>query len=216
MRRVSQGTAPPWIPLALVLLLGVAGRPAHAEDAARGRQVYQLCAACHGATGEGNARYAAPAIGGLDRWYVETQLTKFKQGTRGFRPEDREGLQMRPMARALVTDQDLRAVAAYVAGLTPPPPPATLRGDVARGRAAYALCGACHGERGQGNAAAGAPPLARQADWYLAAQLRKFRDGLRGTHPGDTTGAQMRPLAMALTDDQAVADVLAYIHTLGR
>jgi hypothetical protein len=30
----------------------------------------------------------------------------------------------------------------------------------------------------------------------------------------DTTGAQMRPMAMTLANDQAVADVVAYIKTL--
>jgi cytochrome c oxidase subunit 2 len=199
-----------------VLLALFAAATASAQDVERGRQVFQLCAACHGVSGEGSQRYHAPAIGGLDRWYVEAQLVKFRQGARGFRPEDAEGLQMRPMARALVGDHDVRAVAAYVAGLKPAVPPATLGGDARRGQAAYAACAACHGDRAQGNPGVGAPPLARQADWYLASQLRKFRQGLRGTHPSDATGAQMRPMAMTLTDERAVADVLAYIRSLGR
>jgi cytochrome c oxidase subunit 2 len=189
---------------------------AGADDAARGRQLYQLCAACHGPAGQGNQRYAAPAIAGLDRWYLEAQLTKFKAGARGFRAEDGEGLQMRPMARALGSEQDVKAVAAYVASLAPVSPPPTVAGDAERGRTTYVTCGACHGDRGQGNAALAAPPLARQADWYLVAQLRKFRQGLRGTHPHDTTGAQMRPLALTLPDDRALADVVAYIRTLAR
>jgi cytochrome c553 len=203
----------PWVLAFLALTLLGAG-PAGADDLARGRQLFGLCAACHGPQGQGNRQTAAPAIAGLPRWYVEAQLAKFKQGTRGFRAEDAAGLQMRPMARALVRGADVQAVAAFVASLPAPRPPATLAGDVERGRTAYAPCLACHGERATGNEALKAPALSRQADWYLAAQIEKFRAGLRGTHPQDTTGAQMRPMAMTLGDETAIRDVVAYIRSL--
>jgi cytochrome c oxidase subunit 2 len=193
-------------------VLGATDAPA--QDTARGRQLFHLCAACHGDAGQGNQRYRAPTIGGLERWYVERQLVKFKEGVRAYRAEDAAGLQMRPMARALMTEADVKAVAAYVASLKPAAPPATLKGDPARGRAGYAVCLACHGDRAQGNQATGGPALADQADWYLVSQLTKFRQGLRGTHPNDPNGAQMRPMAMALPDDQAILDVVAYIRTL--
>jgi cytochrome c oxidase subunit 2 len=199
----------------IALVMGLSSVATQADaDTTRGRQVYQLCAACHGSVGEGSRRYGAPAIGGLEPWYVEAQLAKFKDGTRGFRPEDAAGLQMRPMARALVTEVDVRAVAAYVATLRPDAPAPTLTGDAARGRVAYAACTGCHGDRGQGQQAVGAPRLTRQADWYLAAQLEKFRQGLRGTHPNDAAGTQMRAMAMTLADAQAVLDVVAYIRSL--
>lgn len=197
---------------ATLLAAGVAG----AQDLSRGRQVFQLCATCHGPAGQGNQQYAAPVIGGLPRWYLEAQLAKFKQGHRAYRAEDTTGLQMRPMARALVTEADLKAVAAYVASLRPARPPATLRGDAERGKTAYATCLACHGDRAQGNPALFAPPLTHQADWYMAAQIVKFRQGLRGTHPGDASGATMRPMSMTLADDQAIADVVAHIRTLAQ
>jgi cytochrome c553 len=72
---------------------------------------------------------------------------------------------------------------------------------------------ACHGDRGQGNQALNAPKLAGQADWYVASQLRKFKAGLRGTHPDDPTGALMRPMAMPVPDE-AIPDLVAYIRTL--
>lgn len=198
---------------ALASLLGLSG--ADAQDRARGQQVYQLCAACHGPAGEGNRLYHAPAIAGMQQWYVEAQLTKFQKGLRGFRPDDVEGLQMRPMARALVRETDVKAVAAFVATMKPARPAATLTGDPERGKAAYATCLACHGDRAQGQQPLNAPSLAHQADWYLVSQIKKFRTGLRGTHPGDVTGAQMRPMAMTLPDDQAIVDVVAYIRSLG-
>lgn len=190
--------------------------PAQAQDAVRGRQLFQLCATCHGTSGEGNVRFNAPVIAGLPAWYVVRQLTNFKQGIRAYRAEDATGLQMKPMARSLVTDADVRAVAAYVAGLKAAVPPPTLKGDPARGQAAYATCLACHGPQARGNEALGAPALPQQADWYLVAQLRKFKQGLRGTHPKDVTGAQMRAMSMTLPDEQAMADVVAYIRSLGR
>ena len=72
-------------------------------------------------------------------------------------------------------------------------------------------CVACHGASAEGNAALGAPALAGQPADYLLRQLQHFRDGQRGTQPGDTGGALMAPLAKTLTDSdaQAVADYLS-------
>jgi cytochrome c553 len=123
---------------------------------------------------------------------------------------------MKPMARSLVTDADIKAVAAYVTGLKAAVPPSTLKGDPARGQAAYATCLACHGPQAKGNEALGAPDLTQQADWYLVAQLQKFKQGLRGTHAKDVAGAQMRAMSMTLPDEQSMADVVAYIRSLGR
>lgn len=207
--------------LVVALALSLAGLPgalapadAHAQDLTRGRRLFQLCATCHGAGGAGDRTYSAPAIAGLPSWYIEAQLVKFKEGFRGFRAEDATGLQMRPMARALVTDADVKAVAAYVAQLKPVRPPATLKGDPGRGQAAYATCLACHGPKAGGNQALNAPALNHQADWYLVSQINKFRQGLRGTHAKDTTGALMRPMAMSLVDEQAILDLVAYIRSL--
>jgi cytochrome c553 len=199
--------------LAVLALAGIAMPEARAQDTARGRQLFQLCAQCHGDAGQGDVRYQAPAIGGLEPWYIERQLVKFKQGARAYHQDDASGLQMRPMVRALRNDADLKAVVAYAASLAPPPPATTMRGDPERGKAAYATCVACHGDRGQGNQALNAPKLAGQADWYVASQLRKFKAGLRGTHPNDPTGALMRPMAMPVPDE-AIPDLVAYIRTL--
>ena len=59
-----------------------------------------------------------------------------------------------------------------------------------------------------------APKLTGQADWYLLAQLHKFKSGARGAHKDDATGAQMRAMASTLVDDQAMLDVVAYVRTL--
>ena len=85
---------------------------------------------------------------------------------------------------------EVRAAAGAVETITP-----------AAGKAAYMVCSTCHGAEGEGNTALNAPALAGQQDWYLKRQLIKYKDGVRGTHPDDIYGMQMRPMAMMLTDE---------------
>ena len=55
-------------------------------------EVYQkVCAACHGANGEGNKAIKSPRIAGLPKWYVKEQTGKFRSGLRGAHPEDTPG-----------------------------------------------------------------------------------------------------------------------------
>jgi cytochrome c553 len=58
-----------------------------------------------------------------------------------------------------------------------------------------------------------APPLKHASDWYLLAQLQKYKEGQRGL-TGDVEGATMRPQVALLTDEQAMKDVVQYIGTL--
>lgn len=206
--------APAWFLLGVAsfLMLPAAARSADLDRAA---QLYKLCSACHGERGEGNPDLQAPRIAGLPAWYVRAQLEKFQSGLRGYDPRDTAGLQMRPMARALTRDEDIEAMAAYVAGLDGPPAAPRVEGDAKRGQTLYAPCTACHGPDGAGNEALKAPPLAGQADWYVVEQLRKYREGIRGTQPQDALGMQMRAMSMTLSDEQAMRDVAAYIRSLG-
>jgi len=79
---------------------------------------------------------------------------------------------------------------------------------------AFAICVACHGAHGEGNAAVGAPAIAGQHAAYLERQLRNFRSGLRGANPADSYGAQMRTVAASLRDDRVVAELASYIGGL--
>lgn len=91
---------------------------------------------------------------------------------------------------------------------------ANAAGDPDNGQQLYALCGACHGPNAEGVPVLNAPANAGQDVWYMIRQLKNYRTGIRGAHPEDTFGAQMRPMAMVLVDDQAIEDVVAYIATL--
>ena len=43
-------------------------------DAMAGREFYSVCATCHGAEGEGNQGFGAPALAGQNDWYLVTQV----------------------------------------------------------------------------------------------------------------------------------------------
>ena len=91
---------------------------------------------------------------------------------------------------------------------------ADLAGDAEAGRMLFATCVACHGAQAEGNRELNAPKLSGQGKWYLAQQLRDFRNGVRGTHEKDTYGQQMVPFAGMLADDAAIRNVVEYISTL--
>ena len=205
-----------------VALLGIAALPstgcnqaAASEDGhTSDKELYQLCAQCHGQDGMGRQDVGAPAIAGLPAWYVDTQLYKFERGFRGTHPADLAGMRMRPMALAVAGPEDMKKVAEHVAQLPKRKiKSSTVLGDPRRGKALFAPCVACHGPSGKGNAITKAPPLAGLQDWYLLTQLENFKSGVRGADPKDETGTQMKPFADAL-DEQGMKDVVAYIATL--
>jgi cbb3-type cytochrome c oxidase subunit III len=185
--------------LAVLLALAVAFAPAvRAAENARGAELFQLCAQCHGSAGEGNHMALAPNIAGMPDWYLIAQLQNFKTGARGTHPEDVGGLRMYPMSQTLKTDDDVKAVAAYVAALPLHRSEPTLTGgDPARGAQFYAVCQTCHGPDGSGMQPMGSPRIAGQADWYLLSSLQKFKAGTRGTYPN---AAVMRGMAGTLPE----------------
>ena len=199
----------------LLLVCGLAGG-ASAEGSARGAELFGNCKQCHGEAGAGSHLSLAPAIAGLDVWYIESQLNLFRTGGRGGDPQDLPGLRMRPMSRSLHSEEDVKLVAEYVASLPAArPTPAVEGGDAQRGAVTYQqLCAQCHGADGAGNQALNAPRLRDTSDWYLVSALERYKAGIRGTNPKNPNGMLMRGMAMALADDQAIKDVVAYISTL--
>jgi cytochrome c553 len=195
---------------------GQAAGPAAEPSSISGKQLYAACSSCHGNVGEGNAVIGAPKIASDPAWYVAGQLTRFQQGLRGKHPDDLEGLKMRAMARQMLSDAEVKAVAGYVAGLAPIRKSPTLtHADAAKGQAMFPMCAACHGLSGEGNEALNAPHLAGLEDWYVARQLRKFKTGVRGASAGDTIGPIMAPMANTVPDDQ-IDNVAAYVQSLGK
>ncbi|HMG91962.1 MAG TPA: c-type cytochrome [Chryseolinea sp.] len=180
-----------------------------------GKVLYATCKPCHGDSGQGNSHLHAPALANLDSWYLYRQLMNFKNGLRGYLPEDTVGKQMAAIAETLRDSVVLSHLAAYVETLSDVSTPITLIGDIKKGERSYqSICGSCHGPQGKGNKAMHAPRLNGLDDWYLKSQITTFRSSLRGAHPHDKYGAQMVPMATLLKDDQAINDVTAYIRSV--
>ena len=196
-------------------LLLLAAPPALAEENARGAELFNLCSQCHGPDAGGNRLFLAPAIAGMSEWYVAGQLEHFKSGARGKHFNDYSGMRMRPMAMTLLREGDIEAISKYIAALPPAPPAAELEGgDPASGKTLYGVCVACHGPQGEGNQALNAPSLSLTNDWYIKDSLDRYKQGVRGSNPGNPNGAIMRGMVGVLTTDQAVLDVAAFIATL--
>jgi len=204
-------------------------------NAEHGKQLFSLCAQCHGDAGQGNQAIGAPAIADLPAWYVQNQLVKFSTGLRGKHFEDVEGMRMRPMSLWLTAsgharrnlageaadpneiDPNIRDVAAYVGSMAPTnPPPTVSGGDAEAGRNTYMACASCHDQNGEGTEAVTAPPLAGQSDWYLQRSLEKYKAGWRGYDAEhDGLGNAMAAMAGALLpDEQSVKDMVAFLATL--
>lgn len=149
----------------------------------------ERCQECHGIDGQGAGHANGPEgkfakLAGQDAAYIVKQMQDFRSGAR-------KHDQMAIMARS-VSDEDVRDIAAYFAGL------AAMRGEPALGVSANALaqrgqqlfaqgdaargvpaCASCHGAAGEGHAALRAPRIAGQEWRYLDQQLRDWRSGER-------------------------------------
>jgi len=184
-------------------------------DAAAGKPLYAVCAACHGLQAEGNPALHAPKLSGLGDWYLQRQLKYFKNGARGTHDKDVFGKMMAPMAATLADDTAIGNVSAYIKTLPDNPAPATVKGSANDGQRLYgSTCGTCHGPNGRGVQAMNAPGLKGMSDWYLVTQLKNFKQGVRGAHPKDMYGPQMALMSEILPDDRAINDLVAYINTL--
>ena len=96
-----------------------------------------MCAACHGAQGEGNPALNAPKLAGQGDWYLKRQLQYFKSGARGAHEKDTFGKMMAPMAATLADEAAIDNVVAYIK--TFPDKPCVAHGDEACGQRFDAL-----------------------------------------------------------------------------
>jgi len=92
---------------------------------------------------------------------------------------------------------------------------AAAENNIEAGKTAYAVCASCHGDKAQGNEALQAPRLTHLQPVYIAAQLQKFKSGIRGGTGSSSGAMQMAGMAATLADEQAMHDVAAYIVSLG-
>jgi cbb3-type cytochrome c oxidase subunit III len=183
-------------------------------DLNRGKASYVMCASCHGADGAGNTAMNAPALNGQAAEYIARQLNNYKSGVRGSEAGDMYSAQMKGMA-AILADIDINNVSAYIASLPATVVTSSEEGDLHKGNNAYqGKCGACHGGKAQGNELMNAPALANLDSAYIARQVANYKGGLRGGHPDDRFGKQMKMMANVIANDEELTNIIAYIHSI--
>lgn len=101
--------------ISCVLPVAIADGHGHAGAGplAKGAEVYETCAICHGPNAGGGEDFEAPKLAGQYDWYLKTQLRNFRAGIRGTHDDDDNGQIMRPMAEEL-SDEDIDNVVAYI------------------------------------------------------------------------------------------------------
>ncbi|MGV3655107.1 MAG: c-type cytochrome, partial [Noviherbaspirillum sp.] len=150
------------------------------------------CTICHGEQGRSAAGVYFPRIAGKPAGYLYNQLINFREGRRRY-----------PLMIYMVdnlSDDYLREIAEYFAGLSPPYPPRpvlevsptllekgrqlVMHGDSAKNVPA---CVACHGDSLTGVAPA-VPGLLGLPRDYINAQFGAWKSGLRGAAAPDCMG----------------------------
>lgn len=97
-------------------------------------------------------------------------------------------------------------VAAAVIALAGSFSAAVTAGDVAAGKAKFAVCAGCHGPTGAGNEALKYPKLSGRDAAYVAEQLRAFKSGKRDN-------ATMKAMTAGLSEAD-MDNLAAYVATL--
>jgi len=199
-------------PQKYVFLLFLLPGLALASNLDSGKALYDTCATCHGANGEGNAELLAPGLAGQSESYLTRQIWDFKNRRRGAEPDDTAGAQMLAMADTLKDGSAVTNVATYLASLPANEPPATISGNVENGQKQFtSKCGACHGGQGWGNEALFTPKLTVIGDSYIIRQVENFQNGVRGVHQDAKYGKQMAMMAKVVSE-QELNDIVAFLN----
>jgi cytochrome c553 len=146
--------------------------PALADgDAERGRQLAYTCYGCHGIANYKNVypTYSVPKLEGQNAEYLAASLAAYKSG-------ERAHATMHSQA-ATLTEQDMKDIAAFLAGKSLAPDPQT-KPEGKMPQKAEQLCVACHGTDGVGITAM-YPTLSGQHADYLERALLDYKNGGR-------------------------------------
>ncbi len=205
------------IALACASLLAIlAGAPnrSSAEDAPGGKQLYmtRTCIACHGKDGA-KAIQVYPNLAGLDKGYLYAEMKDIASGARVSGPDARGYPRTQAMkdVMGIVTDDELKTIAAWLSENPPPPVKPGDPAKVTEGEEAYAKsgCVGCHGKDGV-KPISGYPMIGGQKKEYLALQIKEIRDGVRA----NGRSRMMTAMVKRVTDPQidAIAEYLSQIN----
>lgn len=184
--------------------VGDARVPAHAL-------AQQVCANCHGATGNSTSP-AFPVLAGQNKEYIEVQLKSFRSHDR----QNPTGAAYMWGLSSKLTDEQISGLAAYYADKPTVARKVDDTGLLAHGKEIFEkgvasanvpACATCHGDHAQGNQTF--PRLAGQHADYIVKQLNVFKN--TETRPG---GAIMKPIASGLSDSD-MQSVSAYLQSIG-
>jgi len=208
--------------LAVCLLLAwpSAGLPA---DLRNGKEINEICAACHGEFGQGGKQGEYPRLAGQPAGFIAEQL-------RLFRSRSRQNMPMLPHTEQReLPDGDIEDISAYLAQIQLPTrlPPAEqgmdglerllqtkmilniprAEGNSAAGEKIYHKeCRSCHGAHGLGNAEKAVPMLTGQYTAYLWRQVDKYIAKAR-IHDPDSPDDEL----LAAFNQEELRDIFAYL-----
>ena len=157
------------------------------------------CSACHGFAGNSRSD-TMPILAGQHAGYLKKALQDYAGGKR-------PSAEMEPYAKMAI-ELGVDDVASYFASQTRMPTASAIdRAAAERGKAASAVCAACHGPTGKGDAAKDMPDITGQPVGFLKNQLLLFKADKRS--PGDAALMQPKAIIKGLPDD-TLADLAAY------
>jgi cytochrome c553 len=164
------------------------------------------CTACHGEDAKTPMQEGFPRLAGQNADYVLAQLKDMKSGARA---NGQVADTMKPIVADL-GDDDMKALADYVAGLREAAAPAAAAA-ASPGKTLFLTktCVACHGKEGKKPILGIYPFLAGQDKAYLAAQMKDIKTGARKNGKADA----MQPVMHLVTDDEigVIADYLSTV-----
>jgi cytochrome c553 len=141
-----------------------------------GREVYEVCSACHMPEGWGLVDGTFPQVAGQHRSVIIKQLADIREG-------NRDNPTMYPFAlpSEIGGPQAIADVAEYISTLKMNPEPGKGEGkDLDLGAKLYKdNCVRCHGEKGEGNAEKFYPRIEAQHYQYLLRQYQWIKEGKR-------------------------------------
>jgi cytochrome c553 len=156
----------------------------------------------------------APALAGQKGYYLKSSIDDFKKGLRGSHKKDTGGKSMRRMVKLLKSDKQIADIIAYLQSLEPVSAKAKLGGDTGRGEELFSSCVECHGPKGEGVEDQRTPRIAGLADWYTYAQLKHFRDGVRGDSKDPLEKKMIESVTTLSNKD--LKNIATYLTTLGK
>lgn len=175
----------------------------------------KTCTSCHGDQGQGNELLYAPAIGGQQDYYIESQLNQFRMGLRGTHDSDIHGQTMKAIADNL-SEADIRLFSRLFSELPPAAKNEGLSGNVEQGEELYqSTCMSCHGTTAQGNKLLRTPNLKILDAAYISRQIAHFSNNQRGKDiKGNISAIWMRSVSTQIDTENQIQDIAAYLNSL--